>query len=239
MSVIQSALSLRRPIAVAIDAETAGDIEAIAAGVEQAMFETGDFIVRCGPALAGALAGATATQRVRLPDASSVLVVCGSYVPQSVRQLAALSDRFPTAVVTVAPSTLAEAESGAISNIAVRLIKSLDDGGLAVLAVDGPPPAGLTDLAQGMQIARGLSALLRAADRVDALVVLKGGVTSAVALRSGLHAKEADIVGPVVPGVALWRIREPHERSCLIVPGNVGSDELLVDLVDQALSGSR
>jgi uncharacterized protein YgbK (DUF1537 family) len=66
------------------------------------------------------------------------------------------------------------------------------------------------------------------------LVVLKGGVTSAVCLQDSFEAQSAIVRGPVLPGVALWELAERSVR-CLVVPGNVGSETTLVDLVEEAL----
>jgi uncharacterized protein YgbK (DUF1537 family) len=168
-----------------------------------------------------------------------VLVICGSYMPQTVRQLAALADRYPASVVTVKPELLAAGEIETLATFATHLGELLDGCGIAVLGVDGLPAFGGTDLEMGLRIARGLSMILRAVDRREALVVLKGGVTSAIALRTGLGAREADILGPVLPGVALWRISDAEAVPCLVVPGNVGSDHLLVDIVDRARGGPK
>src|SRR5205085_2469664 len=98
-----------------------------------------DFVIRCGPALAGALGGATAKEAAAFPVASRVLVVCGSYVPQTVRQLAELLDRYPASVVTVKPAVLAAGELDTLAAVATRLAELLDGCGIAVLGVDGLP----------------------------------------------------------------------------------------------------
>ena len=58
-------------------------------------------------------------------------------------------------------------------------------------------------------------------------------------LRDGVGAAEADVVGPVEPGVSLWSAHWPDGNALdyLVVPGNVGDDDLLARLVD-AVTGS-
>lgn len=228
---IRRATTAPVPTAVCVDSERPSDIDVVAEGVHRAREACDVFIVRCGPALAGGLGYATALTDADLPSAGKVFVVCGSYVAQSVRQLACISSRFPEDVIEVDPLTLSS-QDGGFPEITLRLQERLDISGLAVLAVSGPRPERLSDLPSGMRVAQGLATLVASVDRHDALVVLKGGVTSAVALKNGLGALEADIVGPVLPGVALWQIVEPDTRPVLVVPGNVGADELLVRIVE-------
>jgi uncharacterized protein YgbK (DUF1537 family) len=231
---VAEAAKARAPTAVSIDAETTADVDVAAEGIRQAAVAYTDFIVRCGPALAGALGNATAAVAATLPAAEQILVVCGSYVAQSTRQLSRLSTRFPDALVAVDPFVLFAADEHAFARVTCRLQERLDRSGLAVLAIAGQRPEKLSDLSSGLRIAQGLAALIASVDRPNALVVLKGGVTSAVVLKHGLRAVEADIVGPVLPGVALWQTTSPELRSVLVVPGNVGDDDLLVRLVELA-----
>ena len=71
------------------------------------------------------------------------------------------------------------------------------------------------------------------------MLVAKGGITSAVTLREGVGAAEAEVIGPVEPGVSRWTARWPDGSPLdyLVVPGNVGDDELLARLV-AAVRGS-
>ena len=52
-----------------------------------------------------------------------------------------------------------------------------------------------------------------------------------VTLVVGFGRSEAEVLGPVLPGVSRWRASLDY----LVVPGNVGDERLLVDLVDRAL----
>jgi uncharacterized protein YgbK (DUF1537 family) len=55
-----------------------------------------------------------------------------------------------------------------------------------------------------------------------------------VTLRAGLGATAADVIGPVLPGVSHWRASSDAggDVDFFVVPGNVGDDALLTDLVD-------
>ena len=64
------------------------------------------------------------------------------------------------------------------------------------------------------------------------VVIAKGGITAAVTLRTGFGADEAEVIGPVVPGISRWRA---GALEYLVVPGNVGHDDVLAELVDLML----
>jgi uncharacterized protein YgbK (DUF1537 family) len=72
------------------------------------------------------------------------------------------------------------------------------------------------------------------------VIVAKGGITAAVTLRDGVGAAEAEVVGPVEPGVSRWFARWPDGEPLdyVVVPGNVGDDELLARLVAAIVRGS-
>lgn len=58
------------------------------------------------------------------------------------------------------------------------------------------------------------------------------GVTSARMAIVGLSADSATVVGQPLAGVALWRLRCPgRELPLVVVPGNVGGDETLAQLL--------
>lgn len=61
-------------------------------------------------------------------------------------------------------------------------------------------------------------------------VITKGGVTSAEVARSAFGASRATALGPLLPGVPLWRLVTAATDTIVqaVVPGNVGDDDTLV-----------
>jgi uncharacterized protein YgbK (DUF1537 family) len=88
-----------------------------------------------------------------------------------------------------------------------------------------------------MRVALGLAAVVDRLDDAYDVLLSKGGVTSAVNVRDGLHAERAQIVGPVAPGVSLWLAHQGggSSRPVIVFPGNVGDDGTLADLVERLL----
>ncbi|HTT95354.1 MAG TPA: four-carbon acid sugar kinase family protein [Solirubrobacterales bacterium] len=223
--------------ALALDSVSVADLELVAAGLRRAFAAGAEAIVRCAPALVGAFAGTRAEGAVEPPAVDGpVLVLCGSHVPTSSRQLERLLARHPASAVWVRPARLAgagrEAEVAAAIDAAAARLRG---DGLAVVATERDVYAAGDSLAAGAAIATGLAAILAGLrDRVG-LVVSKGGITSAVNVREGLAADLAEVRGPLRDGISLWSIDTP-ERSALpfvVFPGNVGGEDDLAELVDQ------
>jgi uncharacterized protein YgbK (DUF1537 family) len=232
------------PAAFGPDAENGDDLEFVAAGLEEALGRGVEVIVRCAPAFAGVLTRTTATEPAPLPGrGSGVLVVCGSYVPQTTRQLGRLLDANPGSLVEAdvvalaAPGPAAEREVERLAADASRLLAA---DGLAVLATPRTRPEGTTSLDAGEQIAAHLAHAVAAVEPRPSVLVAKGGITSAVTLRDGVGAPEAEVLGPVEPGVSRWAARwaDGDELAYLVVPGNVGDEDLLARLVARIVRGS-
>jgi uncharacterized protein YgbK (DUF1537 family) len=226
-SVREALLELQgRPAAVVPDAETLADLETIAAGLRKAEAEGAEVVVRCAPTFAGVLGGNLASGRAQAPRTRRLLVVCGSYVPATTRQLNLLLARFPHSLVEVDVHKLASGEPPSKAARAARA--RLDDVGLAVVATQREREP--VSLEQGEQIAHNLALVARDVDA--GVVIAKGGVTSAVTARVGLGARTAMCRGPLVDGVALWDVgRVPY----VVFPGNVGSDDTLREVVEMIL----
>jgi uncharacterized protein YgbK (DUF1537 family) len=110
---------------------------------------------------------------------------------------------------------------------------------LAVVSTPRERPPATDALAAGQRVAAGLARVVAALDPAPRVIVAKGGITSHVTLEVGLGADEADVIGPVLPGVSHWRVTVDGRRvDYVVVPGNVGGDELLATLVRRMLPGS-
>jgi len=231
-----------RPAVLAPDAQSAGDLALIAAGLDAAAQAGVEVVVRCGPAFVGAAAGTTAERWVPTPRAErGLLVVVGSHVATTTRQLAALAARHPHALVEVDAAAIADAAS--CPRELARAVEAagalLRAGGLAIVATSRETPAELLAPEPGLRIARGLASVLARLRELADVVVSKGGITSAVNVREGFGAREALVVGPIADGVALWRVHAGDGRDAEIVvfPGNVGGEDTLADLVDRVRGG--
>lgn len=226
---------MRRPAVLAPDVETPDDLALVAAGFELAAQAGLPVVVRCAPAFAGVLAGTTAREPAPLPDgAGGVLVVCGSYVAQSTRQLAALAAAQPGALIEADARALAGEGTHEAERVAAAASWLLAESGLAIVATPRERPGGTISLAAGERIAHNLARAVSLIRPRPPVVVAKGGITSAVTLRDGAGAREAEVLGPVAPGVSHWSTRWPggEPLSYLVVPGNVGEDGLLADVVN-------
>ena len=219
-----------RPAVLAPDAVTEADLELVAEGYRRAVEAGTDALVRCAPAFAGVLAGTTANALVPAPETrDGMLVVCGSYLPASTAQLRVLVDERPGSLVEVDPSVLASARPDSEVRRAARAASErIRSSGLAVVSTSRLRPPGTETLDAGERIAAGIAAVAGAIEPRPSVVAAKGGITSCVTLRDGLGIAAAEVVGPVLPGVSRWRA---GELEYLVVPGNVGDDRLLADIV--------
>jgi len=231
----------RRAAAFVPDAETEDDLAVIATGLERALDEGARVIVRAAPAFVRIVSGTSARRLEAPPPArDGILVVCGSYVPTTPRQLARLLEAWPQSLVEAEPEELASPRPDAeITRVARATDALLAASGLAVVATPRERPSALRTLEAGERVAHGLARVVAELGRRPRTMVAKGGITSAVTLRTGLGATVADVVGPVLPGVSFWRARarDGQPVDYYVVPGNVGADSLLVELVEMLESG--
>jgi uncharacterized protein YgbK (DUF1537 family) len=239
-SVIASAINdaARRPRAscVAVDAETNEDIHEIARGIDLAWAHGIEFVLRCSPALAAALARATADAFAEVPAAPRLVVVCGSFVDRTTRQLAHLLADHPGTLLEVdidAAQSDPVAEGERLKTCARAL---LDSGSIAVVSTPRVDVHGHAGRGAGDRLTAALATVAGAlADEID-LLVLKGGATSASIVAAGLGADVVDVVGPVGHGASLWSVPVGDGRllPTIVAPGNVGDDGALADLVGRA-----
>jgi uncharacterized protein YgbK (DUF1537 family) len=225
---------LGRPAVVVPDAATIADLEEIARGLRQAWAGGVDALVRCAPTFAAVLAGTLATGHAAPGAAGGALVVCGSFVPNTTLQLAALERRRPGVQVEIDVAALggaAAAANAALDRVAQRARELLAEHGCAVVATSRRRLAELVPPDRQRAVAERLASVVpRVGEGGRGFVVGKGGITSAVTASVGMGARTARVVGPVLDGVALWRL--DSGARFVVVPGNVGGPGLVADLLD-------
>jgi uncharacterized protein YgbK (DUF1537 family) len=221
--------SLGRPAVVVPDAETDADLATIARGLRAAEEARIAVVVRCAPAFAAILTG-TAARSAAAPPAGDrgVLLICGSFVSGATAQLERLARDHPRTAVPARAAALAGPDRAAeVDRVASAAAARIEEVGLAVVATERARDPALVDAASQRRVAMALAEVARAVPA--GVVVAKGGITSAVTVREGLGARAARVIGPILPGVALWRL--PEGTDYVVVPGNVGGPELLADVI--------
>lgn len=225
------------PAVVAVDVVEMSDLTLIREGLLDAERAGVPVVLRSGPAFAAVLAGRLATGTAQLPPApAGVLVVCGSYVSNTTRQLEALQDRTGCEVTELQLDRLADDAAGEVTRAAGRASGALQATGLAVLATPRQRRPSMTGLASGELVARSLARAAATVRPAPSLVVTKGGITSAVTVREGFGARSAEVVGPPIPGTSLLDLG-PDRPAVVIFPGNTGTPDGLAELVALARGG--
>ncbi len=144
-----------------------------------------------------------------------------------------------TSVTGVAPVTIPTREAIADPEVAGRaaardLEGELDHGVLAIIASERVRAADHDSLQHGEQVMAGLIAAARTVAPSADVVVSKGGITSAEVARRLFGTQRARVAGQVAVGISVWRFDRTDSGPTLqvVVPGNVGEDDALVDVLD-------
>lgn len=242
---------------VVVNATDYSDLETVALGVLAAEAAGRSFLFRTGPSFVRALAGIEPTPPLTgaqiwpsgVPGGHG-LVVVGSHVGQTTRQLAALRALGHTVDVELdVPALLAEDGTG---DTVVRAATAAVTVGLRsadVLLYTSRTLRTGTDAAASLAISRTVSAAVvrvvaGALAARPAWVIGKGGITSHDVAQHGLGIRRAEVIGQMFPGVV--SVLRPIDAPAAVVgmpyvvfAGNVGDDDSLARVVDTLRSGSR
>ncbi|WP_409048165.1 four-carbon acid sugar kinase family protein [Microbacterium sp. HA-8] len=217
------------------DAVNDDDVRMIAAGIVAAEAEGRTVVVRCAAPLAAALAGVQSEGLLDRPLVSGpvrVLLACGSHTAGATSQLARFGDDFGAPVVISTDAALtapAAAGRSAAAEAAVRL----ESGRVTSVSTERTRQAEHNTLSHGEAVMTALTTAVRElVPHVD-VVVAKGGITSAELAHAGVGATRATVLGQVSPGVSVWQLESFEHKPVLyvVVPGNVGDSETLVDVM--------
>jgi uncharacterized protein YgbK (DUF1537 family) len=250
---------------VVVNATEYSDLETVARAVLDAEREGQSFLFRTGPSFVRALSGLEpkpplrgaqiwgaergaqiwgADGGTRAGAGGHGLVVVGSHVGQTSRQVAALRARAVTTDIELdVPAVLAGgpdvAASPVVASTARRVTAAL--GHSDVLLYTSRAVVTAPDAAGSLTIARTVSAALSRIVR-DALaarpawVIAKGGITSHDVMRRGLGIRRAEVAGQLFPGtVSVFRPLDAAPEAVgmpfVVFAGNVGDDGTLAQVV--------
>lgn len=164
---------------------------------------------------------------------SGGLVVVGSHVPLSTRQVLYLMEHLSLTVFKV--NTHGSEDLAVLSQkIEIHLLA----GETVLLYTERTSETGSTreeNIRIGQQYSDLLVSIVSQIRSIPAFVVAKGGITSSDIATKGLGIRSAMVKGQVIAGVSVW---EPGKDSRLygfpyvVFPGNVGNDQALFEVVN-------
>ena len=172
------------------------------------------------------------------------LVVVGSYVQKTTKQLRALQKNQNMAFVEW---DVSQAETDSRLNTEVeRVITSVEDAFSAsrdacvytsreFLGGATGGEGGEEDLVFSARVSEGLVRVVQGLKISPGFLVAKGGITSSDIGVKGLEVKRAMVMGQILPGVPVWELG-PESRfpglPYVVFPGNVGDEDALRRIVD-------
>lgn len=229
---------------IVADIVTENDLRALALGLEEAERRGKKLLYRVGPPFVRGRIG----QEIRTaltseeayagntPSTAGGLIVVGSHVGVTTRQLSALTAAHSSArIIEIdVEKLLVPQADGYIATVVSDVVDALHQGDVIVhtsrllIKTD--------DAAASLKIARTVSAaVVNVVNRTlktfpPRFVIAKGGITSSDVAAHGLEIRHAIVRGPMLPGiVSLW---EPVDGPAKGIPyivfaGNVGDDQSL------------
>ncbi len=234
---------------IVADIVSENDLRALSLGLEEAERRGKKLLYRVGPPFGRArigqeirteLSGAEAYAG-NTPSEAGGLIVVGSHVGVTTRQLKALTEQHSAArIVEIDVEKLLGDQAqaaGHLDQTVAAVVEALHAGDVIVhtsrllIRTD--------DAAESLRIARTVSAAVVAVvNRTlktfpPRFVIAKGGITSSDVAAHGLEIRHAIVRGPMLPGiVSLW---EPVDGPAKGIPyivfaGNVGDDQSLADV---------
>jgi uncharacterized protein YgbK (DUF1537 family) len=180
------------------------------------------------------------------PKRGHGLILVGSYVPTTTRQLEEALALDEVRGVEMSVLRLLDAESREIElgRVAEEVNGSLASSEVVVytsrevVTADKAGSAGLSNFEIGAAVSGALVEVMRRVDRALPLsfVVAKGGITSSDIATKGLEVRRAEVAGPLLPPgiVPVWILPEDNGFPGLpyvIFPGNVGSPDSLAQAI--------
>jgi len=166
------------------------------------------------------------------------LVIAGSHVPRSTRQLDRLLSLPGWQPVELDVTRLLDAEQARahLANVQERLGGHLAQGRNVALYTSRDLIAGAggeTSLLIGQTVSAAVVQMAAGLERGPRFLIAKGGITSSDIATRALGVRRAIVLGQVAPGVPVWRLG-PESRfpslPYVIFPGNVGDDCTLAEI---------
>ncbi|MFS8023960.1 putative fructose-bisphosphate aldolase [Helianthus anomalus] len=248
-AVCEHLCSLHKGSTCIVNAASDRDMAVFAAGMVQAELKGKRFLCRTAASFVSARIGIISKDPILPKDVgiskgkSGGLIVVGSYVPKTTKQVEELKlqcdHNLRTIEVSVEKLAMKSAEEreeeiSAAAELADVYLRTCGD--TLVMSsrelITGKTPDESLDI--NYKVSSGLVEIVRRIKTSPRYILAKGGITSSDIATKALEAKRAKIVGQALAGVPLWQLG-PESRHpgvpYIVFPGNVGDSKALAQVV--------
>ena len=226
-----------------VNACARSDMDVVALAVFRAMEKGKRFLFRTAAAIIPALIGLGPRPLLSAgdfppPQAGCGLVVVGSVVPMSSRQLARLLKHGDVSGFELDVKRLLTGEG------MTEIRRVITDANRSVAARRDTVVYTSRELVTGKtaedsiriqaRVAGALIEIVRGIQSAPRYVLAKGGITSHDVAAKALGVQRALVAGQIIPGVPVWRLGEGARfpgMGYIVFPGNVGSEASMTDVV--------
>ncbi|NTV81255.1 MAG: hypothetical protein HGA24_07520 [Candidatus Aminicenantes bacterium] len=226
------------------------DMDVVALAVFRAMERGKRFLFRTAAAIIPALIGLTersllAAREFPPTQSGCGLIVVGSFVPMSSRQLEHLLKHGGVRGVELDVRRLLSGEGK------IEIERAMDEANRFVGARCDTVIYTSRELVTGAtaeesiriqaDVAAALIGIVRGIQAAPRYVLAKGGITSHDIAAKALGVQRAVVMGQIIPGVPVWRLGEGSRfpgMSYIVFPGNVGTETSMTDVVRALRTGA-
>ena len=164
------------------------------------------------------------------------LIMVGSHVPKSTLQLNYLLEQQTHEAVEINVGELLDDENpeSLSKKIIAQTDEWLNNGKDVVLYTSRILKLGKnteSNLNINAKVSAFLVGILNGISVRPKFIIAKGGITSSDLATKGLKAKKALVLGPIIPGVPVWKMDENSKFpniQYVVFPGNVGDEKAIV-----------
>lgn len=226
-----------------VNAVSYRDLEVFALGVMSAENAGRKFLYRSSatlvPLRAGLASGKSFTAAKELiPSNNGSLVIVGSHVPKTTRQLAWLLEHsaFERLEVNVEDIIHSGTTSSLVESVTRQTDQWIAAGKDVVIYTSRTLEVGhdsASNLKINAEVSDVLVGIVKGLTVRPKFMVAKGGITSSDLATRGLSSEKATVLGAIIPGVPVWKM-DINSRFpgilYVVFPGNVGDEKALMEV---------
>jgi len=228
---------------VVVNAAGYRDLEVFTDGLLAAEAQGKTFLYRTAASFVQVRAGLRprdllSSRQLHLPSSGGGLVVVGSHVPQTTKQLDNLlrQSQMENEEVSAAALINENHRTTEIDRVVHIVHQTLKRNENIVIYTSRKALAGQTSeisLKISRIISEGLIEIVKRIAVTPRYIIAKGGITSSDIAARGLKVHRAMVVGQILPGVPVWRLGDESRfpgLAFIVFPGNVGDDDELIEV---------